>query len=76
MSASHAEMREGMRGVRFVLDDAGKQTAVVIDLRRHRSLWEDFYDRALAEARRNDPRESLESVRKRLSRRKRRASRD
>lgn len=64
-----------MRGIRFILDDAGKQTAVVIDLRRNRSLWEDFYDRALAEARRDEPRESLESVQKRLSRRNRRASR-
>lgn len=69
MSASHAETRDGMRGIRFVLDDAGKQTAVVIDLRRNRSLWEDFYDRALADARRREPRESLELVRKRLARR-------
>lgn len=76
MSETRVEMREEMRGVRFVLDDAGNQTAVVIDLRRNRSLWEDFYDRAVADARRNEPRESLESVRKRLSRRKRRAPRD
>ena len=75
MSASHAETREGMRGIRFILDDAGKQTAVVIDLRRNRSLWEDFYDRALADSRRREPRESLELVRKRLARRDRRAAR-
>lgn len=75
MTASHLEMGDGMRGVRFILDATGKQSAVVIDLRRNRSLWEDFYDRALAESRRHEPRESLESVRKRLSRRNRRASR-
>jgi hypothetical protein len=59
----------GMKGVRYLVDDNGHRTAVVIDLRRHRQLWEDFYDRALAEARRREPRESLESVRGRLAKR-------
>ena len=55
-----------MRGVHYIVDDQGERTAVVIDLRKHRRLWEDFYDRALAESRRREPRETLESVRKRL----------
>ena len=42
------------------------QTAAVIDLRRHRRLWEDFYDTVLVESRANEPRESLESVKRRL----------
>jgi hypothetical protein len=59
----------GMKGVRYLVDDNGHRTAVVIDLRRHRQPWEDSYDRALAEARRREPRESLESVGRRLAKR-------
>lgn len=54
----------GTKGVRYLVDDNGHRTAVVIDLRRHRQLWEDFYDRALAEARRREPREALENIRR------------
>lgn len=58
-----------IKGVQFVIDDQGQKTAVVIDLRRHRDLWEDFCDRMVAKAREAEPRESLASVRQRLSRR-------
>jgi len=56
-----------IKGVEYVVDSRGKPKAVVINLRKHRKLWEDFYDRALAESRRNEPRESLESVKLRLA---------
>jgi hypothetical protein len=46
-------------GVQFVVDQAGQKTAVLIDLRTHTKLWEDFYDLALAQQRRAEPRESL-----------------
>jgi hypothetical protein len=55
-----------MKGVRFVTGQGGKKTAVVIDLERNAALWEDFYDRALAERRKHEPRETLESVKERL----------
>ncbi len=58
-----------MKGVQFVVDDRGKKTAAVIDLKRHSELWEDFYDAAVARERRNEPRETLESVKRRLRRR-------
>ena len=29
-----------------MIDSTGRKTAAVIDLRRHRKLWEDFYDTA------------------------------
>jgi hypothetical protein len=58
-----------MKGINYLTDDAGKRTAVVLDLKRHRRLWEDISDRLLIEARRSEPRESLESVRKKLLRR-------
>ena len=55
-----------MKGVRFITSNRGKQTAVLIDLKRNAALWEDFYDRALAESRAHEPRESLLSVKERL----------
>ena len=57
-----------MKGVQYLIDENGERTAVVIDLRKHGALWEDFYDRAVAEARKNEPRESLDSVKKRIAR--------
>ena len=50
-----------------MVDSKGKKTAAVIDLRRHRKLWEDFYDTEVAHSRANEPRESLASVKRRLS---------
>lgn len=58
-----------MKGVQFMVDSQGKKTAVVIDLRKHAELWEDFYDAAVAGQRRKEPRESLESVKRRLRQR-------
>ena len=60
-----------MRGVQFLVDDQGEKTGVLIDLKKNAELWEDFYDRALAEARADEPRESLASVKKRIRRRRR-----
>jgi hypothetical protein len=57
-----------MTGIQFVVDQAGKETAVVIDLRRHRRVWEDFYDNLMAERRKNEPRQSWTKVKARLKR--------
>lgn len=59
-----------MKGVSYLVDDDGNRTAVILDLRKHRRLWEDVYDRLLVESRRREPRESVERVRKRLGRRR------
>lgn len=56
-----------MRGIDFVVDDNGTKKAVLIDLTENRELWEDFYDAALAEERKEEPRESLREVAQRLS---------
>jgi hypothetical protein len=55
-----------MKGVQYVVDDAGERRAVVIDLQEHADLWEDFYDTWLASEREQEPRESLEVVRDKL----------
>lgn len=58
-----------MKGIQFVSDDKGQEVAVLIDLREHGKLWEDFCDRIIAKERTKEPRESLETVKKRLRKR-------
>ena len=55
-----------MEGIQFVTDDKGRKTAVLIDLKKYGEQWEDFYDSLVAAERKNEPRESIESVRRRL----------
>lgn len=55
-----------MRGIKYVVDDKGYKTAVIIDLKKYGELWEDFQDIVIARLRANEPRETLESVKKRL----------
>lgn len=57
-----------MEGIRFVTNEKGKKVAVQIDLERYGELWEDFYDRLVAEERKDDERIPLSEVRKRLVR--------
>ena len=58
--------QRAVKGMQFVVDERGEKTAVVIDLCRHRRLWEDFYDSAVVRARRGEPRETLAAVKRRL----------
>lgn len=53
-------------GIQFVTDERGTKTAVLIDLKKHGELWEDFYDALVARQRAHEPRESFESVKRRL----------
>lgn len=55
-----------VKGVQFVVDENGEKTAVLIDLKKNRELWEDVYDLGLARRRAREPRESLERVKRRL----------
>lgn len=57
-----------MSGIEFLTDRQGRKTSVVINLRKHRALWEDFHDNLLAQKRRREPRESLAAVRQSLVR--------
>lgn len=63
-----------MLDVQFVVDEQGNKTAVIIDLKKNADLWEDFYDCALAVQRQDEPRETLESVKNKLRRKKRRSN--
>lgn len=51
-----------MPGIEFLVDRKGHKKAVLIDLKRHKGLWEDLYDAYIAHRRRNEPRESLARV--------------
>ena len=51
-----------MQGIQYVMDDKGDKTAVLIDLKQHGALWEDFYDCLIAQERMDEPRESLDEV--------------
>lgn len=37
-----------MQGIQFLIDDQGRKTAVLIDLKEHGELWEDIYDSLIA----------------------------
>ena len=56
-----------MQGINYVTNEDGKRVAVLIDLKKHGEIWEDFYDGLTAKRRESEPRESLESVKKLLA---------
>ena len=43
-----------MTGIQFVTDEKGRRTAVLIDLKKHRAIWEDFWDGLVSESRRKE----------------------
>lgn len=59
-----------MKGIKFVVNEKGEKTAVIIDLKKYGELWEDIYDSLLIHFRADEPRESLESVKERLRKQK------
>jgi mRNA interferase RelE/StbE len=55
-----------VKGIKFVIDDAGQKKAVLIDIKKHKEIWEDFYDVLLVKERESEPRESLKEVKKKV----------
>lgn len=55
-----------MKGVEFVIDEVGQKKAVLIDLKQHKEVWEDFYDTLRVKERESEPRETLEEVKKKV----------
>jgi hypothetical protein len=43
-----------MTGIQYVTDEKGRKTGVLIDLKKHRALWEDFWDGIVSESRRKE----------------------
>lgn len=55
-----------LEGIQFVTNESGEKTAVLLDLNQYGEIWEDIYNIILTRERENEPRESLEEVRKYL----------
>ena len=51
-----------MTGIQFITDEKGRKTAAVIDLKKHRALWEDMEDVLVSRSRRHEKRIPLERV--------------
>ncbi len=43
-----------MKGIQFVVNEAGEKQAVLIDLAQWGKLWEDFYDLLVAHTRQDE----------------------
>jgi len=55
-----------VKGVEFLVGDDGQKKAVLIDLKEHGEIWEDFYDTLRVKERESEPRESLKEVKKKV----------
>ena len=51
-----------MTGIQFITDEKGRKTAAIIDLKKHRSLWEDIEDVLVSRSRQHEKRIPLEKV--------------
>lgn len=51
-----------MTGIQFLTDDKGRKTAAVIDIRKHKALWEDIEDVLVSRSRRHEKRIPLDKV--------------
>lgn len=51
-----------MTGIQFITDETGRKTAAVIDLKKHKALWEDIVDVLLSRSRRHEKRIPLAQV--------------
>jgi hypothetical protein len=49
-----------MTGIQFITDEKGRKTAAVIDLKKHKALWEDIEDVLVSRSRRHEKRIPLE----------------
>jgi hypothetical protein len=45
-----------MTGIQFITDEAGRKAAAVIDLKKHKALWEDIEDVPVSRSRRHEKR--------------------
>jgi hypothetical protein len=64
-----------MPGIEFLIDRKGRKKAVLIDLKKHKELWEDLYDAYLAHRRSNEPRASLATVKRSMEAKAKRKAR-
>jgi hypothetical protein len=51
-----------MTGIQFITDARGRKTAAIIDLKKHKALWEDIEDVLVSRSRQNEKRIPLSKV--------------
>ncbi len=51
-----------MNGIQFVTDEKGRKVGVLIDLKKHGAIWEDFWDGLVSESRRKGKGIPLEKI--------------
>ena len=51
-----------MTGIQFLTDEKGRRTAAVIDLKKHKQLWEDIEDVLVSQSRKHEKRIPFEKV--------------
>jgi len=51
-----------MIGIQFVTDEKGRKVGVLIDLKKHGAVWEDFQDGLISESRRKEKGIPLEKI--------------
>jgi hypothetical protein len=49
-------------GIQFITDEKGRKTAVIIDLKKHKALWEDIEDVLVSQSRRHEKRIPLDKA--------------
>jgi hypothetical protein len=45
---------EIMGGIQFLTDEKGRKVGVLIDLKKHGAIWQDFWDGLVSESRRKE----------------------
>jgi len=67
----HLKENRAMTGIQFVTDEKGRKVGVLIDLKKHGAIWQDFWDGLVSESRRKEKGIPYEQYRATRSRRKR-----
>lgn len=55
-----------MKGIQFVVNEAGEKQAVLIDLAEWGELWEDFYDLLVAHTRQDEEEVSWQDLKQEI----------
>jgi hypothetical protein len=58
-----------MTGIQFVTDENGRKVGVLIDLKKHGAVWQDFWDGLVSESRRKEKGIPLKKIKADLVRR-------
>jgi len=51
-----------MTGIQYVTDEKGRKVGVLVDLKKHGAIWEDFWDGLVSESRRKEKEIPLEKI--------------